>query len=151
MHIDIVAVGKNTSRPIKEICAEYQKRLKWSVSVHEIQIKDRNPSLQKEKECSALLKKIDNDTIVIALDETGENISSQQFSSYISKQQNNGHNNIAFIIGGADGLNDEIRSRSNKLLSFGRLTWPHMMVRALLMEQIYRAQQIISGHPYHRG
>ena len=84
------------------------------------------------------------------MDEKGKTLSSIEFSKHIEKIQLDSTNGIQFIIGGADGLDDEIRDQARLIMSFGRQTWPHMMARVMLLEQIYRAQQILAGHPYHR-
>ena len=86
----------------------------------------------------------------VALDERGQNLASRDFAKRITALGNQGYSELTFIIGGADGLAPAIRDRAGLLLSFGAMTWPHMLVRVLLMEQIYRAQTIIAGHPYHR-
>ena len=78
-------------------------------------------------------------------------LSSASFAAKVQDLMDEGRPVIQFIIGGADGLNDEIRKRADILLSFGIQTWPHMMVRIMLIEQIYRARQIVAGHPYHRA
>jgi len=84
------------------------------------------------------------------MDERGQTIKSVAFAEIFQKQMDIGHTHFQFIIGGADGLTQEVRERSNLLLSFGAQTWPHMLARIMLLEQIYRAQQILDGHPYHR-
>ena len=86
----------------------------------------------------------------IALDESGKTLSSREFADKISKWQQGGISSFAFIIGGADGLDDLVLKKAKVTWSFGRVTWPHLLVRALLAEQLYRAQTLISGHPYHR-
>ena len=97
-----------------------------------------------------LLQAIDPDSIVIGLDERGTSLTSPEFANVFEHYRNEGIKSLTFLIGGADGLSDAVRSRCQRLLSFGRMTWPHLLVRGLLVEQIYRAQQILSGHPYHR-
>jgi 23S rRNA (pseudouridine1915-N3)-methyltransferase len=84
------------------------------------------------------------------MDERGKSLPSLKFADKIRDLQNQGRSHIQFIIGGADGLGDDIRKRADLLLSFGAQTWPHMLARVMLLEQIYRCQQILSGHPYHR-
>ncbi len=112
-----------------------------------VEIEARNQADEIKK----LQDKIRPDAYVIALDERGKSLSSPDFARKIQDLMDQGRPCIQFIIGGADGLNDDIRKRADTLLSFGVQTWPHMMVRAMLMEQIYRARQIIAGHPYHRA
>src|SRR5690606_29140891 len=101
-------------------------------------------------ELKKIQEKIRKDAYVVALDERGQSLSSPAFADKIQSLMDQGRSCIQFIIGGADGLDDTNRQHADYLLSFGVQTWPHMMVRAMLMEQIYRARQIIAGHPYHR-
>ena len=90
--------------------------------------------------------------LIVALDERGETLSSPEFAIKISGWQNQAPGNeITFLIGGADGFDNEVRKKAKFLMSFGKQTWPHMLVRVMLLEQIYRAQQITAGHPYHRS
>ena len=103
----------------------------------------------KDQEGDALLASIPASTHVIALDEHGEDLPSAKFSALMGDQLDQGRD-LAFVIGGADGLSDGLRERANTLLRFGRMTWPHQIVRGLLFEQIYRAETILLGHPYHR-
>jgi 23S rRNA (pseudouridine1915-N3)-methyltransferase len=88
--------------------------------------------------------------IVVVLDERGRNLSSRDFAAQMGIWRDDGAAEIAFLIGGADGHDDGVRKRADLLLSLGALTWPHQLVRVLLAEQLYRAQQILAGHPYHR-
>lgn len=87
----------------------------------------------------------------VALDETGENMSSEEFARRIGRWRDDGAPEIAFLIGGADGFDRALVAKTDLVVAFGRATFPHMLVRAMLVEQIYRAMTILSGHPYHRG
>lgn len=143
--ITLIAVGKNkNTSPFYDLWNQYSKRLSGKVILHEIDA--RNTALEQEK----ILEKINPSHPLICLDEKGKTYSSSQFAKKIESFQLDGQSNIQFVIGGADGLNNEIRSKANLVMSFGAQTWPHMMVRVMLIEQIYRAQQILAGHPYHR-
>lgn len=143
--IIIIAAGKNkTASPFYQLWSQYEKRMQWKVTLHEVEAKSPKDELQKLK------NKINPSFPLIALDEKGKNISSIELSKEIEKLQLDGISNIQFIIGGADGLDNEIRNQTKLTLSFGKLTWPHMMARCMLLEQIYRAQQILNSHPYHR-
>ena len=88
--------------------------------------------------------------LVVALDETGKSITSRIFAEHMQGWLNNGHNEVTFVIGGADGLDDATRARADMLLSLGPMTWSHMLARVLLCEQIWRAISILTRHPYHR-
>ena len=146
MKIHILAIGKcKKGSPEDMLIREYQKRLSW-----ELVIKEKDNDTQ-EKEAEYLLKNIANGAKVVVLDERGENIKSVDFARKIGDWQVNGVSDICFLIGGADGHLEEVRKKADLLLSFGKLTMPHMLIRAVLTEQIYRAQTILSGHPYHRN
>ena len=145
MKIQILAIGKcKKGSPEDLLIKEYQKRLSWNLSITE----KENDS--KEKESEFLLSHIPNGAKVVVLDERGENISSIDFANKMEGWRLNGTSEICFLIGGADGHTDSVRKRADLVLSFGKLTFPHMLIRAVLAEQIYRAQTILCGHPYHR-
>jgi 23S rRNA (pseudouridine1915-N3)-methyltransferase len=148
--IDVIAVGRLRKGPYFELIQEYQKRTRWSVTIHEIESKYTEAAHVQADEVRKIKEYIKNEAFVIVLDERGDGLRSLDFAKTMEKLQNNGNDYIQFIIGGADGLTDEIRDRANLLLSFGQQTWPHMLARVMLLEQIYRAQQILAGHPYHR-
>ncbi|MBI3440471.1 MAG: 23S rRNA (pseudouridine(1915)-N(3))-methyltransferase RlmH [Proteobacteria bacterium] len=148
MKIRIIAVGRQKSSPTQDLCTEYLKRMKWAVRVKEIDAPKGSTPLQ---ELPLILKELPGESLIIALDERGTTLSSPEFAQKLDQWQNQAPaNEITFIIGGADGLDNEIRKRATFLMSFGKQTWPHMLVRVMLLEQIYRAQQITAGHPYHR-
>jgi 23S rRNA (pseudouridine1915-N3)-methyltransferase len=84
------------------------------------------------------------------LDGRGKTFSSEALAKQISAWQQRGDGSVVFLVGGADGLAESVRERADLLLSLGTMTWPHMLVRVMLIEQLYRAQQILAGHPYHR-
>jgi len=152
MNITIYSIGKFDPLS-KELFLKYSKRLDWKIEIKELEIKSKNnlsTTKIKDLEGELILKSIKNNQVIIALDENGKNISSQEFSQLLSNYAINGNSNIAFIIGGANGLSQEILQKANFKLSFGKMTFPHMMVRIMLIEQIYRAKTIMDGHPYHK-
>ncbi len=142
--IEIIAAGRMKNSSFAGTWQDYLKRCAWPVALHEL-------DARQDQEHKKILEKIRADAFVIALDERGKPLSSADFAVKIQGLMDQGRPFIQFIIGGADGLNDDIRKRADYLLSFGIQTWPHMMVRVMLIEQIYRARQIIAGHPYHRA
>lgn len=148
--IDLIVVGKIRNGPWGELQEEYSKRLRWPLTVHEVESKIPDPFRQQEDEQKLILSRLDTKSFVIALDERGDGLRSLDFAQTLQKLGNNGETRLTFLIGGANGFTDEIRDRADILLSFGQQTWPHIMVRIMLLEQIYRAQQILAGHPYHR-
>ena len=104
----------------------------------------------KRAEGELILAALPDGAQLVALDERGKSPTSRQFAKQIGDWQDDGISDIAFAIGGADGLSDAVRKHARLVLCFGAMTWPHFVVRGLLFEQLYRAQQIIAGHPYHR-
>ena len=145
MKVTIIAIGKcKKNSPEAEIIAEYIKRSIWQVC-----IKEADNSTQAE-EAKFLQSAIPAGAKVIVLDERGENLKSLELAQKIENWQINGCSEICFLIGGADGHLQTTRDKADLILSFGKLTLPHMLMRAVLCEQIYRIQTIIAGHPYHR-
>ena len=145
MKINIIAIGKcKKNSPEYTIIEEYTKRSAWQVN-----IKEKDNSNQKD-EAAFLTSSIPNNAKVIVLDERGENLKSTELAKIIENWQINGTSEICFLIGGADGHLQSTRDKANLILSFGKLTLPHMLMRAVLSEQIYRIQTIINHHPYHR-
>ena len=145
MKVEIIAIGKcKKNSPESEIINEYVKRSHWNIT-----IKEQDNSEQKS-EAEFLVSSIPNGAKVVVLDERGVNISSKELANIVADWQSKGCSDICFLIGGADGHLQSTRDRADLLLSFGKLTLPHMLMRAVLSEQIYRVQTILAGHPYHR-
>ena len=138
MRLHIVARGKIGRSPEAELVDRYIKRIGWDVKISELPDKGgKSPKLQGE-------------TKIIAMDEAGENWTSSKFAKLLSTWRDNGAREARFLIGAADGLSAEERASADHFFSFGKATWPHMMARAMLAEQLFRATSIIAGHPYHR-
>ena len=155
MKIRIIALGRAKAGPEKSLVETYRKRLTWTSELIELEARKgitgaELMTAEAELIEKALGTKASTKRVIIALDERGQNLPSRDFAKRITALGNQGYGELVFIIGGADGLARNIRDRAGLLLSFGSMTWPHMLVRVLLMEQIYRAQTIIAGHPYHR-
>ncbi len=151
MRLLIAAVGKAKASPEQQLYLEYAKRLKWKLECREFEAKLPDAAQRKAREAALLLEACRGYDKIIALDETGKNLSSAEFAEQLKRWQGQGHSSFAFIIGGADGLDKRVLEASHLAWSLGKVTWPHLLVRALLAEQIYRAYSIISGHPYHRA
>ena len=143
MKIHILAVGRLRG-VYAELCAEYTKRITSKIIVKEFTA----PNAKAESE--ALLRALPAKAFVILLDETGKDLSSREFAAKLAAWQDQGIHDFVFIIGGADGVANAVKTKANFVLGLGRKTWPHKLVRVMLLEQLYRAQQINSGHPYHR-
>ena len=145
MKIIIAAIGKcKKNAPEAALIAEYTKRSGWDII-----IKEQDNSNQEE-EAKFLQQTIPAGAKVIVLDERGVNISSPELAEKVENWIINGCSEICFLIGGADGHIQSTRDKADLLLSFGKLTLPHILMRAVLTEQIYRIQTIINHHPYHR-
>lgn len=151
MRITLAAVGRDKSGPTRDLFQSYIRRLNWSFTLREVEERKPLPAAQlKLREADLLRDAIPKASTLIALDERGKNLSSPEFAQMIGHWRDNSVQDLAFVIGGADGLDESLRATAARSLSFGRMTWPHMMVRVLLAEQLYRAQSILAGHPYHR-
>lgn len=153
MRILVAAVGRARAGPEAALFEHFSGRIKvWPLVLQEIELKRNMPAGQSANaEAELLLAAVPDGAHVVALDEGGRQLSSEEFSGVLGALQDDGTRDLAFLIGGADGHGEAVRARADRLLAFGRNTWPHMLVRGLLAEQIYRAQQILAGHPYHRG
>lgn len=151
MRITVAAVGRLRASPEKALADHFLSRINWPVALREVEERKKLPvEALRRREGELLLAVCPPGSTLVALDERGKSLSSRDFAGRIGAWQDEGIGDIAFLIGGADGLDDEVRSRATLTLSFGTLTWPHFLVRGMLFEQLYRAQQILAGHPYHR-
>lgn len=148
LKINIYAIHKiASSAPELEIISNYAKRIPWSINIHQLEVKGKfPPEKQKDLEGELLLKSIPENSIVIVLDERGSQFTSIEFSTYLEKQIQP----ISFIIGGAYGLSEKIKKKSNLQISLSKMTMPHVMARVMLVEQLYRAYTIRENHPYHK-
>jgi 23S rRNA (pseudouridine1915-N3)-methyltransferase len=151
MKISIIAVGKIGRSPEHELVERYKTRLQTPLQI--IEVEERRPikgNERKLREGELLLNAIPQNAYLIILDEKGRGLSSVEFSKKMSYIQDQGWSDIAFIIGGSEGLSEAVKTRANISVSFGKMTWPHMMIRSMLVEQLYRAYSILQGHPYHK-
>jgi 23S rRNA (pseudouridine1915-N3)-methyltransferase len=144
LRMELIAAERLKTGPLLAVWEDYLKRLSWPFTLHEIQAQDERQLAQR------MAEKIRTEAFVICLDERGKSLSSRDFAAKLEQLENNGTAYIQFVIGAADGIPAPVKARANFLLSFGVQTWPHMMARVMLIEQIYRARQILDGHPYHR-
>lgn len=151
MQIHILAVGRLRRSVERDLFETYIRRIRWPITVREVEDRGADDSGRRERESTLLLAAIPSGAVVVALDETGKELTSPALAERLGRWQDDGVADVAFLIGGADGLSASARQRADLVLAFGRATWPHLLVRAMLAEQLYRAQQIRAGHPYHRG
>lgn len=159
MNISIITIGKLKEKYLKQGIDEYLKRLGAYAKVEVVELPDEKAPEQlsdaemiqvKQKEGERILAKISDDTHVIALAIEGKQRSSEQLASEIDKLATYGKSKIAFVIGGSLGLSDEVMKRSNDTLSFSKMTFPHQLMRLILLEQVYRAFRINRNEPYHK-
>lgn len=150
MKVSIIAVGKMKDAAQRALYDDYAGRL--SPAPHLIEIPQAVGSVDevRAREAREIEKRIDSDAFLLVLDERGKTMGSTDFSNILQTAMNNGKSNIQAVLGGAVGLDESIRNRADLVLAFGKMTWPHMLARIMVLEQIYRAKQILAGHPYHR-
>jgi 23S rRNA (pseudouridine1915-N3)-methyltransferase len=131
--------------------ALYAGRIVPSPAIVELEIRQRLPAaMLKEREAALILKALPSGIPLIALDEHGAAWSSRDLATQVAVWRDRGSSELAFAIGGAEGLGAAVLEHAQANLSLGPMTWPHLLVRGMLLEQLYRAQQILAGHPYHR-
>jgi 23S rRNA (pseudouridine1915-N3)-methyltransferase len=159
MNITVISVGKLKEKYLKEAIQEYSLRLTKYCKLDIIEVPDEkapeNMSAAEEeivklKEGQVILKNVKDDTYVIALAIQGKQLSSEKFAELISGLGLRGKSNIAFVIGGSLGLSEEVLKRADYHLSFSAMTFPHQVMRVILLEQVYRGFRIIRGEPYHK-
>ena len=159
MKIDIICVGRLKEKYWVNAINEYSKRLSKYCKIKIIEVPDEKTpdgasealELQiKDKEGRAILKHIKDGAHVMALAIEGKQYSSEEFASKIDNLGISGQSHIAFVIGGSLGLSDEVMARANESISFSKMTFPHQMMRVVLLEQVYRGFRIIRGEPYHK-
>ncbi len=150
MRLIVAAIGRAGSDPAGQLFEDYRRRLPWPLELREARAAGGGGK-GPEREAAALLKGLPQAAFVVALDGGGEALASEAFAARIAAVRDRGTPVMAFLIGGADGLGDAALTRADMVLSLGPMTWPHLLARAMLAEQLWRAASILSGHPYHRG
>lgn len=159
MNISIITVGKLKEKYLKQGIAEYTKRLSSYAKIDIIELADEKAPenlsetdmfIVKQKEGERILAKISSDTHVIALAIEGSMKTSEQLAENLDRLATYGKSKIAFVIGGSLGLSEDVMKRANETLSFSKMTFPHQLMRLILVEQIYRAFRINRGEPYHK-
>ena len=152
LRVTLLAIGKARRGPEQQLFEHYAKRLSFRLTVRELEESKSGSGLQRrEREADLLLGAVPKGARILALDETGRALGSMAFAQLLGRWRDDAVQDIAVIIGGADGLSPRVREAADRVLAFGPATWPHLLVRTLLAEQLYRAQTILQGHPYHRA
>lgn len=159
MKITIITVGKIKEKYLKDAIAEYTKRLSKYCKLEIVEVADeKTPDNASEvvedsirsKEAERILKYVKDDAYVFTLEINGKQLTSEELADKVEKLGVQGTSHIIFIIGGSIGLGKEVLAKSNYALSFSKMTFPHQLMRVILLEQIYRSYRIINGEPYHK-
>lgn len=152
MRILVVAVGRARGDAAQSLFQDYVARLPWRVELREVQESKRLSGARlRDAEAQLLLKAVPAGATTVVLDAGGEALSSEAFAAHLRRWRDDGAKQLAFLIGGADGHGREALKRADLVLSLGAMTWPHLLVRAMLAEQLWRGASILAGHPYHRA
>lgn len=155
MRINLLCIGKTDDKEIAGLVKYYQNRLPkhWNFEITEISdvknAKNLSPELLKKEEAKLFLSHTENSDIVVLLDENGKQFTSREFAGKIDSWMNSSVKKVSFFIGGAYGFSEEIYQRANEKMSLSKMTFTHQMIRLFFVEQIYRADQILQGKPYH--
>lgn len=159
MNISIICVGKIKEKFLKAAIEEYSKRLSRYCKLDIVEVpdektpdnaSDKEELLIKEKEGLSILKHIKENMFVVTLDLKGKMLSSEELSDFIKDSGLKGNSNLAFIIGGSLGLSNQVLKKADFSLCFSKMTFPHQLMRVILLEQVYRGFRIASGEPYHK-
>ena len=151
MQLFILAVGKGRGSAESRLAEDWIGRLPDGGQIVEIESKFPAGIKRTEDEGARLLRALPSASVLAILDPRGKDHSSEELAALIGDWRDSGYTSAAFAIGGADGHATDIRQKAQRIISFGCATWPHMLCRAMLAEQLYRASMILAGHPYHRG
>ena len=155
MKINLLCIGKTDDKEIKNLINYYLTRLPrhWNFEITEIpdvkNARNLTPDLLKKEEAKLFLNQIENTDLVVLLDEKGRQFTSREFAQKLDSYQNNSIKKICFLVGGAYGFSEEMYQRANEKISISKMTFTHQMIRLFFVEQIYRADQILQGKPYH--
>jgi 23S rRNA (pseudouridine1915-N3)-methyltransferase len=159
MRLLVIAVGRLKQGPERELAARYRERFDdigrklgfRGLDLHEIpESRARDAPTRIAEEAAAMAALIPEKAVIVALDERGDNLDSAALAQKLGGWRDQSVSQTILLIGGADGLSPELRRKAKLRLAFGAATWPHQMVRVMLLEQLYRAATILAGHPYHR-
>ena len=160
MQLLVISIGRLKQGPERELAELYRERFDdigrklgfRGLGIHEIpESRARDAATRIAEEAAAISGAIPAKSMLVALDERGDNIDSTAFARHLGRWRDEQTANTIFMIGGADGLSPDLQRKAKIRMAFGSATWPHQMVRVMLLEQIYRAATILSGHPYHRA
>ncbi|MCA0304597.1 MAG: 23S rRNA (pseudouridine(1915)-N(3))-methyltransferase RlmH [Proteobacteria bacterium] len=152
MKLTIAAIGKAGRGPERDLYEHYAGRIRWPLVLRELEEKKKlGPAEMMRREGELLLAATPAGATLVALDRRGPVLDSQGFADRLGRWRDNAVGDVAFLVGGAEGHAEPLLKKASLVMSFGAMTWPHLLARAMLAEQIYRAQQMLAGHPYHRA
>jgi 23S rRNA (pseudouridine1915-N3)-methyltransferase len=160
MKIVVVSIGRLKQGPERELAERYRERFEdigrklgfRGLEIHEIpESRARDTATRIAEEAAAIAALIPEKSVLVALDERGKSIDSAAFAQALGRWRDDAVAHTIFTIGGADGLSPDLQRKAKLRIAFGSATWPHQMVRVMLLEQIYRAATMLAGHPYHRA
>ena len=159
MRLAVICIGRLKQGPERELAERYRERFDdlgrklgfRGLDIHDIaESRARDATTRVAEEAAAISALMPDKSTLVALDERGKNVDSASFARQLGRWRDEGIAHTVFVIGGADGLSPELQRRASLRMAFGAATWPHQMVRVMLLEQIYRAATSLAGHPYHR-
>lgn len=152
MKLLIAAIGRAARGPERDLYEHYAGRIRWPLALRELEEKRKLPPAQMIlRESELLLAAVPERAVLVALDRRGKVLDSEAFAARVARWRDDSVSDVAFLIGGADGHPEPLLKQAALVISFGAMTWPHLLARAMLAEQLYRAQQLLAGHPYHRA
>jgi 23S rRNA (pseudouridine1915-N3)-methyltransferase len=160
MRLVVISIGRLKQGPERELAERYRERFDdigrklgfRGITIHEIpESRAQDAATRVAEEATAISAAIPAKSVLVTLDERGENLDSATFARHLGRWRDEAVASTIFAIGGADGLSPELQRKAKLKLAFGAATWPHQMVRIMLLEQVYRAATILAGHPYHRA
>lgn len=152
MRLLVAAVGRWKAGPERALYEHYARRITFPIELKQVEEKrPLKPAALRKREAELLSAQIPKGAAWVALDAGGKALTSAELAKALGAWRDDGVRDVAFVIGGAEGLDQSIRKRARLVLSLGPMTWPHLLCRGMLAEQLYRAQCILAGHPYHRA
>ena len=160
MRLVVVSIGRLKQGPEQELAERYRERFEdigrklgfRGLAIHEIpESRARDAATRIAEEATAITAAMPPKSVLVALDERGKSMDSAGFAQHLGRWRDEGIATTIFTIGGADGLSPDLQRKAKLRIAFGSATWPHQMVRVMLLEQVYRAATILAGHPYHRA
>ena len=150
MKLTLCAVGRLKSGPERDLLEKYRRRITWALNIVEVEERRKLRAAElKRRECVLLEQALPAGCVRVVMDERGKSLTSREFADKLGNWRDQTRD-VAFMIGGPGGLDSDLQKSADATISFGAATWPHQLARAMLVEQIYRAQEILAGHPYHR-